>query len=225
MGKIICDHNSLYYKGRQRHLDAGDKHNGAYYYSKEIVENIIPLVKTDRPWITINNYGNRCQNRAIVFIHNNKDIKSSYMWLYRYKNIIGVCGVQKTADIMQKWMPHNKFIYLPLSIDTEEVLKHKHKKTKDVAYVGRRAKMAWGNIPEDCDVISDMPRDELLDEMSKYRKVYAVGRCAIEAKALGCEVLPYDPRYPDPSIWEVINNKKAAEILQQKINEIDRITS
>lgn len=222
MGKIICDHNSNYYKGRQRHLSEANRHNGAYYYSKEIVENIIPLIKTDRPWITINNYGNRCQNGTIVFIHSNKDLESSYMWLYRYRNIVGVCGMQKTADYLNKWMPHSHFIYLPLSINTEEVQKFLCEKTKDAAFVGRLDKKSWGKVPEDCDTISGLPREELLKKVAKYKKVYAVGRCAIEAKALGCEVLPYDPRYPDPSIWEVLDNKKAAEILQQKLDEIDR---
>lgn len=223
MGKIICDHTSDYYQGRQRHLTKGDRHNGAYYYSKEIVENIIPLVETNRPWLTINNFGNKCQNGTIVFIHNNKEIEASYSWLYRYRNLIGVCGVEKTAEILQKWMPHSHFITLPLSVNVEEVLKHKHKKTKEEAFVGRKIKMTYGELPENCDIIAGLPRDELLDEMSRYKRVYAVGRCAIEAKVLGCKILPYDPRFPDPSIWKVVDNKEAADILQHKIDEIDRI--
>ena len=42
-------------KYRRIWTQAGDqKYNGAYYYSKEIVSNIIPLVNTDRNWLTIN---------------------------------------------------------------------------------------------------------------------------------------------------------------------------
>ena len=66
-----------------------------------------------------------------------------------------------------------------------------------------------------------MPRELLLDELAKYKKAYAVGRCALEAKALGCEILPYDDRFPDPSIWKVLDNKEAAKILQEKLDEID----
>ena len=51
--------------------------------------------------------------------------------------------------------------------------------------------------------------------------VYAVGRTASEAKALGCKLKPYDPRFPKVSFWKVIDNKDAAKILQEKLNEID----
>ena len=57
--------------------------------------------------------------------------------------------------------------------------------------------------------------------MAEYRRVYAVGRCAIEAKCLGCEVLPFDPRYPDPELWQVLDNKDAAAILQKELEKID----
>ena len=68
-----------------------------------------------------------------------------------------------------------------------------------------------------------MDRKNLLAKMASYRKVYAVGRTAIEARALGCEILPYDPRYPDPSIWQVIDNKEAARILAGHLKNIDSL--
>ena len=77
-------------------------------------------------------------------------------------------------------------------------------------------------MPIDIDYIEGLPREELLAEMAKYKKVYAVGRTAIEAKILGCEVLPYDDRYPDPEIWQVLDNRDAAKILQEKLDEIDK---
>jgi hypothetical protein len=67
-----------------------------------------------------------------------------------------------------------------------------------------------------------MEHDELLREMAKYRRVYAVGRTAIEAKILGCEVLPYDQRFPDPSIWKVLDSMDAAKMLQRLIDKIDK---
>ena len=41
------------------------------------------------------------------------------------------------------------------------------------------------------------------------------------AKCLGCEVLPYDDRYPNPDVWKVLDNKDAAKILQQKLERIE----
>jgi hypothetical protein len=71
-------------------------------------------------------------------------------------------------------------------------------------------------------MLSGMPRALLLAEMAKYEKVYAVGRTAIEAKILGCEILPYDDRFPDPEIWQILDSSKAAEILQKKLDKIDK---
>ena len=47
---MIIDHTHPEYL----RLANGDFNNGAYHYSKEIVKNIIPLVNTDRNWMTIN---------------------------------------------------------------------------------------------------------------------------------------------------------------------------
>ena len=60
-----------------------------------------------------------------------------------------------------------------------------------------------------------------LPAMAEYKEVYAVGRTAIEAKALGCRVKAYDPRFPDPDRWKVLDNKDAAKILQEQIDQID----
>ena len=71
-------------------------------------------------------------------------------------------------------------------------------------------------------MVCGLEHDELLRRMAKYKYVYAVGRTAIEAKILGCEVLPYDPRFPDPSVWQILDNKDAAKILQEAIDEIEK---
>lgn len=44
----------------------------------------------------------------------------------------------------------------------------------------------------------------------------------IEAKILDCEVLPYDPRFPDPSIWKVLDSMDAVKMLQGLIDKIDK---
>ena len=67
-----------------------------------------------------------------------------------------------------------------------------------------------------------MEHEELLKEMAKYKNVYAVGRTAIEAKILGCNILPYDPRFKDPSIWKVVDTMEAVSLLQKELDEIDK---
>ena len=95
------------------------------------------------------------------------------------------------------------------------------RKTKQVAYAGRPEKKKLGELPAGIDLLEGLDRDDLLREMAKYKQIYAVGRCAIEAKALGCEILPFDRRFPDPSIWKVVDNCEAAEILQRELDRID----
>lgn len=197
-------------------LMGNNRYNGAYYYSKEIVDNIMPLIKTDRSWITINISGYGCDH-AIVFIHNNLR-PELYEWLCLYKDLILVCGVPETCE---KVKHIGTPIYLPLSVDVEYLQQFKTEKTKRKAFVGRSAKRIQYIFPEDTCFIEDMPREQLLQELAKYEEVYAVGRTAIEAKVLGCKILPYDVRFPDPDIWEVVDNKEAAVILQKKLNEID----
>lgn len=47
----IFSHLSPEYESIRKNMSMG-KYNGAYYYSQEIVNNIIPNVKTNRPWGT-----------------------------------------------------------------------------------------------------------------------------------------------------------------------------
>ena len=54
MPKIIDTTNPNYLIYRKLfHSKGSGAYNGAYYYSKEIVENIIPNVETERPWDTL----------------------------------------------------------------------------------------------------------------------------------------------------------------------------
>lgn len=193
-----------------------DKYNGAWYYSQEIVRNIIPNVKTKRNWVTINIPG-RCFDDSIVFIHNNL-YPELYEWLKHYNNLVLVCGTVKTAERMSMIAPS---FYLPLSVDVEEVKQYRTRKTRGVCFAGRRSKADKVRFREGVDILSGLERPRLLEEMAKYERVYAVGRTAIEAKVLGCEVLPYDDRYPDPSVWQIYDNREAAEMLQKALDEHD----
>lgn len=213
---MIISHETPEYIAARDRLTSGSRTNGAYFYSVEIVKNIIPHVKTDRPWVTIR-AGDRCADRAIVFIHNNAH-PERYAWLAPYNDLVLVCGVESTCEKVEKW---GTPIYLPLSIDVEYVQNFTCEKTRGTAYVGRKSKMEGTNLPGGIDYLYDMERDDLLATMAAYKNVYAVGRCAVEARALGCNVLPYDPRYPDPEIWQVLDNRDAADMLQQKLDEVD----
>lgn len=213
----IFDHTNPLYIEKRDKLKSG-KYNGAYYYSKLIVDKIIPNIKTDRNWVTLN-VENQCWDHSIVFVHNNKYLHN-YEWLRNYDDLILVCSQKETAD---KLSHLGKTIILPLCIDVEEVENYKKKrKTKDTCFVGRKVKANWGILPKNIDYITELPREELLKELARYKKAYAIGLCAIEAKVLGCDVLSYDSRFPDPSIWEVLDYTDAIKLLQNELDKIDK---
>lgn len=211
---MIIDHDEPSYKHRWQ-LSGKNKWNGAFYYSKEIVKNIIPRIETDRNWVTINQPG-KAFDHSIFFVHNNLR-PEHYDWLVAYKDLILVCGIPET---MEKVAHLGTPVYLPLSVDVEYVERFKREShPKDTAIVGRPAKIRKHRMK--ADVLSGFPRGKLLEKMGKYKRVYAVGRTAIEARILGCEILPYDERFPDPSIWRVLDNKDAAKLLQIELDRID----
>lgn len=219
---MIIDHNNRLYRKRWK-IAGKNKYNGAFYYSKEIVKNIIPLVETDRNWITVNVPGQGCDH-SIIFVHNNLH-PENYEWLKQYKDVVLVCGVEDTVD---KVKHIGKAIYLPLSIDTEYVKQFKLPKDKrsGVAFVGRPAKRTMEGItlPDKVKTIEGTPRASLLMQMAQLESAYCVGRTALEAKALGVKVLPYDERFPKVSVWKVLDNKDAAKILQEELDKIDKPT-
>ena len=216
---MIISHMHPKYRQKRENM-AGGKYNGAFYYSREIVKNIIPNVETDRNWITINIKG--CGvDHAIVFIHNNLH-PENYEWMKKYKDLVLICGVPDTCRKVQHL---GKPIYLPISIDMEYIKQFqipKKDKTKDAAFAGRKSKKRGLELPKGIDYLEGLPRERLLPKMAEYRTIYAVGRTAIEARALGCIVKPYDPRYPDPELWQVLDNREAAHMLQIHLNMLDK---
>lgn len=213
---MIIDHDDRDYR-RRLSRSGGNRYNGAFYYSKEIVKNIIPNVDTDRNWVTVNQVG-KALDHSIVFVHNNLH-PEHYEWLRRYDDVLLVCGVPSTVD---KVSHIARAVYLPLSVDVKYVEQFKREQDRDTAFFGRRGK-ANGHDFGDSDVIFGIPREKMLPLMARYRHVYAVGRTAIEAKILCGEdsVLPYDPRFPDPSVWEVLDNREAAAMLQDILDDYD----
>ena len=210
---MIIDYKHPAYQMKWRAM-ARNRYNGAYYYSKEISKFIIPRIRTDRNWVTINIPGFGVDH-SIVFIHNNAR-PYRYDWMRRYKDLILVVGVPET---IQKVEHLGKVIYLPLPINAEEVLAYKKPHDREVAYAGRGEKFVGKKV--DGDPICNLPREEMLEKMSHYKRIYAVGRTAIEAKILGAEILPYDPRFPSPDIWKVFTYDDAVKLLQEKLDEID----
>lgn len=218
---MIIDHTNPDYVKKRNSLTGGNKFNGAYYYSREIVKNIIPHVKTDRNWVTIRLSDTPIPDHSIVFIHNNRN-PNYYEFLRKYKDLILVCGLEKTVENMQFF---GKAIYLPLSVDVAYVKRFKvEEKTKEMAFAGRMikiSKMYHAPVPKECDILSNMSQTRLLKEMAKYKTIYATGRTAIQAKILGCEIKAHDPNFPDPRVWRILDNKDAAKMLQYELDKID----
>ena len=211
---MIISHEHIKYAGRYQNRRIT---NGAYFYSQEIVKYFIPNIETDRNWITINIPDVGCDH-SIVFIHNNLH-PELYDWLSRYKDLILVCGVPETCG---KVAHLGKAIYLPLSVKVSQIEKYAVKKTRESCYVGRHSKRDGYSFPKETAFLEDLPRDILLKNMAKFRRVYAIGRTAIEAKVLDCEILPFDKRFPDPDLWQVLDSMEAVSILQKKLDEIER---
>ena len=220
---MIIDHTNPIYAKKRKSMKNGNQYNGAYYYSKEIVKNIIPNVNTDRNWITIRLSEMKDHpDHSIIFIHNNRN-PNYYEYLKDYKDCILVCSLPSTAENLSYF---GKTIYLPLSVDVDYVKKFRVKeKTEDIAYAGRALKLQYYNnrVPKNTPILANMTQPQLLKEMAKYKRIYASGRTAIQAKILGCEVLPHETNFPDSRFWKIIDNKDAAKMLQKMLDEIDGV--
>ena len=196
-----------------------NRNNGAYWYSKEICDYIIPNVKTDRNWVTIGCYG-KCFDHSVVFAHSNlyPDVYDSY--LPAFEDLIMVCSWPQTYEAVKHL---GKPIFLPMSVDTEYVKRFRREKDRDVCFAGRSEKCTDAlRFTPGLDFISECDRETFLSELARYKRVYAIDRVAIEAKVLGCEVLPYDDRFPDPDFWQVIDSREAAPMLQELLDGVDR---
>ena len=215
---MIIGINDTTFSNKRNHLRRG-KHNGAYYYAQEIEKNIIPRIKTNMNWVLVR--PEQCPDNSIVFVHSNVDLEKLDDWLGGKKNLILVCSIEPTRDYCKKF---GESILLPLSVDVDYVKQFKCEKTRDAAYCGNLWKFKHKDFLElvkpGTHILTDIPREQMLEEMAKYKSIYAVGRCAIEARVLGCDILYCDSRYPDPSIWKIYDNKDAAENLNAQLKSL-----
>lgn len=214
---MIIDHNHPEYIKRRKEIGNG-KYNGCYYYSCEIVKNIIPNVKTNRDWNTIGRDVEGMRDGMIVFLHDNLS-PWHYSWLKEYNDLILICSSQYVADSVKYF---GKTILLPMSIDTEYVKQFRSKKTKDTCFAGNAWVRAntFTEIPDNVDFFSSLPREKLLKEVAKYKKCYAIDRCAQECQVLGCELLPLKVGYGCDS-FEVLDNRDAAKLLQAELDKVE----
>ena len=125
---------------------------------------------------------------------------------------------------MIEMYPNYHCIFIPLSIDINYVKQFKTKrKTKKVCYYGRLEKCPKDIMEDDTiDKLGEGERDEMLKQIAKYKMVYAIGRCALEAQALGCEVKSHQGEYEGVK-FELKDNTDIIHDLQRILNEIDNI--
>lgn len=198
------------------------QNNGALYYAREIEKNIIPRVKTNRDWNTVGRDLDGMHDGMIVFLHDNST-PWHYHWLRKYKDLVLVVSSRYTAESVA-YSGH--VVFLPMSIDTKYVKQFRAHKTRDICLVGNawvKQNLRAKGIADGVDFLSGLPRQELLEKLARYKEAYAIDRCALEAKTLGCRLLPTPTRYGctmavDP---EVLDNRDAAELLQRELNKID----
>lgn len=180
-----------------RNKQTTGKENGAYYYAREIEENILPVIDLHEFILTAGAtlyIAKDIPDGAVVVCHDNRSTRQSYGHLFN-KGITWICSKQSTVEALVSYGEHG--VYVPLSIDTEYVKQFKRKKTEDIAYVGNSwaFKREYLNaLPANVEQLSGMDRVKLLQEMAKYKRVIAEGRCLMEAQVLGSktEVPKYD---------------------------------
>ena len=222
---MIIDTNTPEYIKLRNALHGKGIYNGAYYYSQEIVKNIIPNVKTKRNWDTIGMRDAGSFDDAIVFLHHNVSHKRVYGdWLGKnYKNQIFIVNQWVTYHYVKSLgLP---VFFLPLSIDTEYVSQFKTQKTKNACYAGNRwffrRRAIQRYVPAGTDFPPDnIPREELLKFMAQYKICYAIARCALEAQCLGCKLRQCAERFK-PADFPLIDNKESAKMLQEILDKYD----
>lgn len=218
---MIIDHNHPEYQKLRN--KAKFQNHGCWFYSNEIVENIIPRVKTTRDWNTVGRDLEGMHDHMIVFLHDNST-PWNYGWLKKYKDLVLVCSSKYTMDSVKF---SGRTIFLPMSIDTEYVKQFRApEKTKDTCFYGNPWVLENSDrtfFPEEeIEIISNVPREDALKEVAKFKRCYAIDRCAQECQVLGCELKELWPRYSCDNFSKVLDNRDAAKILQEELDKLEK---
>jgi len=196
-----------------RNRGIGNVHNGAHYYGQEIEELILPHIKANVFIVTAGGtlQPRKVPNNCIFVCHHNLSPEKMYKQFLE-KNILWVCSKPSTVEKLEA--VGEKAVYIPLSVDTKYVEKFKTEKIRDIAFIGNfwKFKSSYINsLPMEVHHVGGLDRRRLLEEMAKYRRVIAEGRCNIEAQVLGCEV--EIPHYGSPGVEaierEVLDSRDA----------------
>lgn len=89
---MIIDHNHAFFR-RKWGLVKDIESSEVYVRSQEITEKIIPQIKTNRSWVTVNVPG-ACVDHAIVFIFGDTE---QYTWLKKFKDLVLICEDPETC--------------------------------------------------------------------------------------------------------------------------------
>lgn len=219
--RIIVNYQHPNYLAKWNALPSG-KFNGAYYYSQDIENYILPHIQTERPVNTIGIHDCGGENDMIVFVHHYLH-PENYKWLKRFKNIIIVSSDYEADKVLKGF---GNVIHLPLSVPVAEVAKHKKKKTQNACYIGNpwsfKQQELRELVPPEVHRFGEMPREQLWDVMAEYKIVYAIGLCAIEAQVLGAKLEMSRYRYPDPAkSFPVLDCGDAGKALNIAIKRIE----
>lgn len=229
MAKVTIGYDHPNYVALCSQLSETARHNGLWYYAHTLQDKLVPLIRTNRPVDVIGKQACGTEDHAIVFIHTNVPCEKEYPWLANYKDLILVTSIPQTQDILQSMFPQHKVILLPVSIDSDQLAHLKDTpKDQEAGYFGNAWKFKQKDlqelVPPEVHRFGTMPREQMLEVMAHYKKVYAVGLTAIEAQFLGAEILQCDSRFPDPmSTFHKLDYREAANMLQAQLDEIDTV--
>lgn len=211
------------YLALYNNLPDNAKHNGLYYYAKTLEKDVAPFLNTDR---LINLIGLKAcggEDRMILFVHNNLTPEKDYAWSKCYDDVIYVSNTKRSYEYMKNY---GHSLYLTPCVNVKEVKKFGRgvKKDQEACFAGN----PWPAYRDEIDKyvpawvhrFGTMPREELLPIIAHYKKVYAMGCTAVEARALGCKIMKRSEEY-DPEDFPLLDVKDAIRILQNKIDEVE----
>ena len=229
MATILNSYTDANYKALR--ATVGDPENGLNSYTHLIEDKMAPLLNTERPIDSMGLSALRSADHAIVFIHHNLSPDTHYDWLHKYRDLVLVTGIPATYSLLQFAFPEPDYhiILQPVPVDTDYISQFKAKHTLHYAYAGNPYDFKQSDLhhflPPDTPMLTGLPHDQLLREMSLYKYIYAVGITAVEAQVLGCKLKQCDSRFPNPELtFPVTDYKDAVQNIQTHLDFIDKNT-